>query len=156
MPDAIPVQLAQDSPHIPALLTLIKQSFAFMEGRIDPPSSMHRLTLDKIRAQCSSGEVWAIGQPPFACIFLSEKGNRLYIGKIAVAPEHRGHGHARRLVELAEKRAQERGLNDLELETRIELTENHETFRRLGFEKVREGHHDGFKRPTYIVMRKPV
>ena len=26
-----------------AILTLVQQSFAYMDGRIDPPSSMHKL-----------------------------------------------------------------------------------------------------------------
>ncbi|SLN34598.1 hypothetical protein ROH8110_01726 [Roseovarius halotolerans] len=48
------------------------------------------------------------------------------------------------------------GLSGLELETRIELTENHETFRRLGFVKSGEGAHKGFERSTYIIMRKNI
>ena len=42
----------------------------------------------------------------------------------------------------------------LELETRIELTENHETFAALGFVKVSEGAHPGYDRTTFITMRK--
>ncbi len=48
------------------------------------------------------------------------------------------------------------GLPALEVEIRIELIENHEAFRRLGFVKTSEGAHDGFDRITYIVMRKEV
>ena len=40
---------------------------------------------------------------------------------------------ARALVDLAEDRAKASGLGALELETRIELIENHEAFQRLGF-----------------------
>ena len=42
----------------------------------------------------------------------------------------------------------------LELETRVELTENHRTFESLGFNKVAEHAHEGYDHPTYIRMRK--
>ena len=41
-----------------------------------------------------------------------------------------------------------------ELDTRIELTENHATFAALGFTKIAERAHDGYERPTFITMRK--
>ena len=44
----------------------------------------------------------------------------------------------------------------LELSTRIELVENHATFARMGFAKTAETAHEGFDRPTSIVMRAPV
>ena len=50
--------------------------------------------------------------------------------------------------------ARERGLAAIELETRIELVENHATFRALGFRKVAEKSHPGYARSTSITMRK--
>jgi phosphinothricin acetyltransferase len=44
----------------------------------------------------------------------------------------------------------------LELETRIELTENHATFARMGFIKTAETAHPGYERPTSIKMRATV
>jgi len=145
-----------DSASIPDILTLVQQAFASMEARIDPPSSMHRLTVSSIRDACAAGEVWTIGDKPDACIFTKKKGDYLYIGKLSVREDMRGRGLARALVELAETRAKMMGLSGLELETRIELTENHETFRRLGFVKSGEGAHKGFERSTYIIMRKNI
>ncbi|QDG79819.1 GNAT family N-acetyltransferase [Labrenzia sp. PHM005] len=125
-----------------------------MEPRINPPSSMFRLTAASIQEQCLSGEVWTIGKQPDACIFLSDKEDCLYIGKLAVSENMRGQGYAKKLIELAADRARCKGLPALELNTRIELVENHQAFQRLGFAKVAEGRHDGFSEPTYIVMRK--
>ena len=51
--------LATDPYDWPALLALIARAFAYMEGRIDPPSSLHRLTPQGLAA---SGEVWVLGQ----------------------------------------------------------------------------------------------
>lgn len=140
----------------PALLALIQSAFAFMEGRIDPPSSMHTLTPDSIATQAQTGEVWVIGAPPVACVFLTPKPQALYVGKLAVAAGHRRQGLARRLIDLAETRARALDLPALELQTRVELTENHATFRALGFVEVARTAHPGFDRPTSVTFRRAV
>lgn len=139
-----------------ALLRLIQDAFAFMDSRIDPPSSMHALTAETIAAQARSGEVWAIGSPPVACVFLTPKPDALYIGKLAVAASHRHQGLARSLIDLAETRARALDLPALELQTRIELTENHATFRALGFSETARTAHPGYDRPTSVTFRRPV
>ena len=156
MNDVRPVKVLADSIAVPAILALLQRSYAYMEARIDPPSSMHRLSIERIREQCASGEVWTIGEPPCACMFLTEKPGRLNIGKVAVDADMRGRGYAKRLAELAAVRAKEKGLPTLELETRIELHEIHEIYRRLGFVQIGEGTHAGFNRPTFVVMQKAV
>jgi ribosomal protein S18 acetylase RimI-like enzyme len=147
---------AEDPQDWPALLGLIQAEFAFMDDRIDPPSSMHSLTPDIIAEQARTGEVWVIGRPPVACVFLTSKPQALYVGKLAVTASHRRRGLARRLIILAETRARALGLPALELQTRIELTENQATFRALGFVEVARTAHPGFDRPTSITYRRPV
>lgn len=139
-----------------ALRDLIRRAFAGMEGRIDPPSSMHALTPESIAAQARSGEVWAVGAPPVACVFLTPKPGALYVGKLAVAEPERKQGHARRLIELAEDRARALGLPALELQVKVELTENQATFRAMGFRQVAATAHPGFDRPTSLTFRKDV
>lgn len=150
------VRLHADSADLGAVLALLHRSFAYMEGRIDPPSSLHRLTVAGIADNCDRVEVWAIGSPPVACVFLTPKPHALYVGKLAVEHVHRGKGLARRLVDLAVRRAAYHGLGVLELESRIELVEVHAAFAQLGFRKTAENAHDGFDRPTGIVMQKPL
>ena len=71
MADQYPyIRLHADDPRIPDVLTLIQESFAYMDGRIEPPSSMRTLTVKKIAEQCDDGEVWMLGDPPQACFFL--------------------------------------------------------------------------------------
>ena len=139
-----------------ALRQLIAEAFAGMEGRIDPPSSMHLLTPDAIALQNETGEVWLIGRPPLACVFLTAKPGALYVGKLATASSARRQGLGRRLMALAEMRAQALGLPALELQTRVELAENHETFRALGFVQVGATSHPGFDRPTSLTFRRAV
>ena len=138
-----------------SLLGLIQRAFHGMEGRIDPPSSLHRLTPEAIALQAGTGEVWV--EPPLrACMFLTPKDGRLYLGKLAVDPALQGQGSGRRLVALAEQRARDLGYEVLELETRVELVENHAIFRRLGFVETGRKAHPGFDRPTSITFQKRV
>jgi len=53
-------------------------------------------------------------------------------------------------------RARDHGRTALELQTRIELTENHATFAALGFAKVAETAHPGYTRATSITLRRRV
>ncbi len=138
-----------------AILTLIRAEFAYMEGRIDPPSSMLRLTEAAIADKADEGEVWVIGTPPRACVFLTPKGEALYLGKLAVAGAYRGQGLARQLVELAASRARARGLAAVELEVRVELVENQRAFAAMGFVETERTAHSGYDRPTSITMRRP-
>lgn len=57
------------------------------------------------------------------------------------------------MIALAEARARARKLRALELQTRIELVENHHTFAALGFAKVAETCHPGFERTTSMTFR---
>jgi GNAT superfamily N-acetyltransferase len=157
-----PRRAAPDYPHWNAVLRLILDAFAYMEGRIDPPSSANRLTVEAMAAQAGSGAVWVIeeadrpGARPVACLFAKVQGDALYLGKLAVAESHRGRGLARTLVATAVAEARTRGLAWLELECRIELTEIHATFARLGFARTGETSHPGYDRPTSITMRRAV
>ncbi len=139
-----------------ALRELIATAFAGMDGRIDPPSSIHRLTPEDIARQANTGEVWVIGDPPLATVFLTPKGEALYVGKLAVADSARNQGLARRLIETATARARALGLTCLELQARVELTENHAAFRAMGFVQTGATAHPGHDRPTSLTFRKAV
>lgn len=78
------------------------------------------------------------------------------MGKLAVDAAVRGRGVARRIMQVVETLAHANARPFVELETRVELIENHETFAALGFSKVAESAHPGFDRVTSITMRKPV
>lgn len=138
------------------VLRLIQAEFAYMQGRINPPSSMNRLTVADLAQLAAQAEVWAIGTPPRACMVLTPRADCLYLGKLAVAAAHRGTGLARVLVDLACQRAQARGLPAVELQTRVELVENQATFRALGFAETGRTAHEGFAQPTSITFRKLV
>ncbi len=138
--------------------TLILDAFAYMESRIDPPSSALRLTAQSMKADAEKGALLLAerGGDLVGCVFAQTKGDALYIGKLAVRPGLQGAGIGRKLVEAARAEARRLGLGMLELQTRIELTGNHATFARMGFVKTGETAHEGFDRPTSITMRAKV
>lgn len=139
-----------------AVLRLIRTEFAYMDERIDPPSSIHRLTEGDLAALSETAEIWAIGDPPLACMVLTPKDDALYIGKLAVAGVARGKGHARRLIDMAALRARALGLAWLELQVRVELLENQRAFAAMGFVQTRATAHPGYDRPTSLTFRRPV
>ncbi|MDA5095432.1 GNAT family N-acetyltransferase [Aliiroseovarius sp. KMU-50] len=136
------------------IIALIRRVFAEHDGRIDPPSSMHRMTVADVQAQMTDGEIWVIGQE--ACLFLTPQEEALYLSKLTVAPEARGKGYARLLVRQADCHAQALGKPRLRLQTRVELTDNHAIFRAFGFEQVGSTRHSGFDRTTSLTFERPV
>jgi GNAT superfamily N-acetyltransferase len=138
------------------LLALLHAAFAFQNDRIDPPSSLHKLDAaalaDKSKDECmflafDQGEL-------VGCAFAKPQAGSLYVGKVAVQPQRQGQGIGRLLMEEVERFAHEGGHTLLELNTRIELTENHQTFGAWGFVRTAEHAHEGYDRTTFITMQK--
>ncbi len=149
-------RLAADHPALAAVRALMRDSFAYMDGVVDPPSSIHRLTLTALRAQAETAELWALGTPPAAAVILTPRPPALYIGKLCVSQALRGQGISRRLIAHAKHRARELDLQVLELETRIELTDNHAAFQAMGFVETGRTAHAGYTQPTAITFQLPV
>jgi len=137
---------------------LILDAFAYMDARIDPPSSALRLTPQSMQEDAEKGALLLAdhARDLIGCVFTRTKGDALYIGKLAVRPGLQGTGIGRQLVDAACEEARRLGLTMLELQSRIELTENHVAFGRMGFVKIAETAHEGFDRPTSITMRAKV
>jgi len=141
----------EDMAPVHALLTA---AFAYMDGVIDPPSSLHRMTPADLARDAAEAELWVIDPGPAACMILTPRGDSLYLGKLAVADSHRGRGLARLMIAQAMARARARGLAAVTLQTRVELVQNQATFQRLGFVETGRSAHAGFDRPTSITYRR--
>ena len=139
-----------------SLLSLLQSAFEYQHARINPPSSLNRLTLDNI-AEKSVSEILLLayrGQELVGCVFLREQPHALYVGKLAVLPDAQGQGVGKKLLEFTQKIARQLALSQLELQVRIELIENQAVFSAMGFLKSGETSHPGFKRATSITMQK--
>lgn len=142
--------------HWDELLDLILRSFAYMDGVIDPPSSAHRLTVPALKEKALQevGFIATGGDRLLGCVFINERINDFYLGKLAVEPEAQGSGIGRKLLEIAELQARKSGKPAIELQTRVELSANQDTFRHFGFIEVARTAHEGYDRPTSVTMRK--
>nr|WP_249200260.1 GNAT family N-acetyltransferase [Thetidibacter halocola] len=127
-----------------------------MAGRIDPPSSLHRLDAAALRDKARDEHLWIAGPPLLGCAFFRNDRDALYIGKLAIHPDAQGRGLGRAFVAGAEGMARRLGLPCLRLQTRVELTGNHAAFAAMGFVRVAETCHAGFDRPTSMTMEKPL
>ncbi len=141
--------------HLGELLSLIQNAFAYMEGRIDPPSSMHLLTFETLAQKCRDETLLTVTDKNrlVGCAFAKENDDCLYVGKVAVASSHRGQGIAQQLIATCSLLAIERAKPYLEIQVRVELTENQHFFQSLGFVKCGETAHAGYTRPTSYTYR---
>ncbi|WP_282610391.1 GNAT family N-acetyltransferase [Pelagibius sp. Alg239-R121] len=145
----------EDFDDWPELLDLLQESYAYMDSRIDPPSSLHRLDARSL-AEKSRDEILILAledKELAGCCFVKPAGDVLYVGKLAINPARQGQGIGRKLIDFSTRVAQQKGCEALELETRIELVENHRAFSAMGFRKTAETAHRGYNRPTSITMR---
>ncbi|MBT9384742.1 GNAT family N-acetyltransferase [Pseudooceanicola sp. CBS1P-1] len=150
-----PLRLGPTSPDIPRVLDLLRRAFAGMEGRIDPPSSLARMQSEDLARAAETAELWIL-PGPLACMILTPRPDHLYLGKLAVDASARGRGLARWMIAHAATRAAALDLPALRLQTRIELTENHATFTRLGFTEIARTAHPGYDRPTSLTFERRI
>ena len=141
-----------------ALLGLLRSAYAYMAPLINPPSSLLRMDVAEFQEKARhEALILALESSRIlGCAFAVVREDCVYVGKLAVDESARRLGVARRIMEAAETIARQNAKAYLELETLIELLENHKTFAALGFSKVAEKAYPGFDRPTSITMRRPV
>ena len=76
------------------------------------------------------------GQPVTGLIELTEAGDTLHVGNVAVHPSVQGTGIGRQLMDFAERRAILHGLTRLSLYTNEVMTENQAIYTHLGYREV--------------------
>lgn len=147
---------APNSDDFPVILDLVRHAFAYMDGIVDPASTVNLMSVASLQKSAETGEVWTLGTPIVGCMVLTPKDDMLYLGKLAVADSEQGKGLARVLIEHACERAKSLGLTGVELGTRIELTNNQRAFEKMGFVEFERECHPGFDRHTAITYRRAV
>jgi N-acetylglutamate synthase-like GNAT family acetyltransferase len=127
------------------LAHLVQEAFEYMNGRIDPPSSLGVMVVADFikKAQNETLIVAQINNRLIGCAFAAIREDCVYLSKVAIHHAHRRQGVKRSLFEAADVLARQKEKKFSELQTRIELTENHQAFGALGFIKVAETAHSG-------------
>ena len=159
-PSDINIVLSQDIgfEDFTALHELLVSAFAYMDERIDPPSSLHRLNSETLRDKAES-EYLALAfkdEELVGCLFACPRSAAWYVGKLAVRKDSRGLGIGVLLLETIQSVAVKCGCNALEVEVRVELVENHRFFEKCGFIKCGENAHTGYDSSTSFTFRKSV
>ena len=138
-----------------SVLALVLKALAYIEGRIDPPSSANRLTQEDMAAQAASG-VLLLAEDDSGLVggvFLNQRIDAMHLGKLALVPSRQGEGIGRRLFKASVAAAEAQNFAENELQARIELTEIQTAVAALGFRETGRTVRDGYDRPTSVTMR---
>jgi ribosomal protein S18 acetylase RimI-like enzyme len=143
----------------PAIAATIATAFAQYRGILVPESSAFRETPEAITTQLAAGSSVIVAErngTMIGCVVTEVLEGDLYFGRLAVLPEARGTGLAKRLIGAVEDEARRRGLPGVRLGVRIALEANQRLFNSLGYREISREAHPGFDHPTSINMRKPL
>jgi GNAT superfamily N-acetyltransferase len=157
MADDIALHLAR-AEDAPIVVSLIHRAFAQYDGILVPPSGAMSETAETVAARLADEKclIALAGSTPVGCVFYKEEGNSIYFGRLAVLPERRGEGLARRLVAGVEAAASAAGAEAVTLGVRIALPGNVALFASLGYREIGREAHAGFSEPTSIAMEKRI
>jgi predicted N-acetyltransferase YhbS len=157
MIDALQLRLARPQDAA-AILAVVHRAFAQYDGKLVPESGAARETIETVAARLARENcVMALRDESLVgCLFYEHLGDHLYFGRLAVLPEERGRGVARRLVGEVEAVALAAGIATVALNVRIALPGNAALFAALGYREVGRHAHPGFADPTSIRMEKRV
>ncbi len=95
----------------------------------DPAKDIRR----KLRVWPEGFLVGELGDEIIACVMAGYEGHRGWLNYLAVDPRHQRHGHARALVDHAERLLKEAGCPKINLQVRTSNHEVIEFYRRLGY-----------------------
>ncbi len=137
---------------------LLRAAFAPMAGRIDPPSSLTSMSRTDVAAKIDTEDFFVIreGARTIACMFGHCEGAAYEVGKLAVAATHQRRGLARALIDTAATHARTLGHTKIQLYARVQLMENHDVYRALGFAQTATFTHPGFTQPTAFIFTRPL
>jgi ribosomal protein S18 acetylase RimI-like enzyme len=128
---------------LPAIREVVGAAYAGYLSRMDrPPAPM----LADYGAALDAGQLWVTGRPVTGLIELTEAGDALHVGNVAVHPGSQGTGLGRLLMDFAERRAILLGLTRLSLYTNEVMTENQAIYTHLGYREVGRHTEDGYRR----------
>jgi GNAT superfamily N-acetyltransferase len=143
--------------HIPEILSIIHRSFEQYRGLLDPPSGAHDETLETLRLKMTGGGAMvatAVGNRAAGCALWKAEATHLYLGRLGVLPEWRGHGVGTMLLRAIEDLAIDLHLPRIELGIRTSLPYLQSYYERNGYRVFANGTHQGYTMPTYLRMEK--
>lgn len=141
---------------IPAILAVTHAAYAPYTGRIDPPSGVLRESADGVQHYLERGGIIVAqaGDTLVGVVRYQPYEDHVYLGRLAVLPSWQKRGIGRRLIAAVEEWTLLLGLDEVRLNVRLELTENHTLYKHLGY--IKDGL-EAFERApgrNYLKMKK--
>lgn len=151
-----PIIRAAEPAEAETIVTLIHRAFAQYRDRLVPASAALNETQESIAALMARGRVLLakVNGMAVGCVAVEDKGDCIYVGRLAVEPSARGRKLGLALMDAAETEARLMGGQRLRLDCRLSLTENRAFFGALGFVEGAHRCHAGFAAPTYVELEK--
>ncbi len=151
-----PIIRAAEPAEADTVVTLLQRAFAQYRDRLLPASGALSETQESIAALMTRGRVLLakVDGLPVGCVAVEDRGDCIYVGRLAVEPSARGRKLGLALMDAAETEARLMGGQRLRLDCRLALPENRAFFGALGF--IEGGHrcHAGYTEPTYVELEK--
>lgn len=145
-----------DRDDLAEIVALIHRAFGEYQGVLKPESGALSETVETLRTRLEKNRLFLAEDDGklSGAVFATRKGDAVYLDRLAVDPEVRCRGIARRLIEAVEAHAREAGAARVTLGVRLALQHNIDYFRRWGFVETGRKAHDGFDEPTSMDMEK--
>jgi GNAT superfamily N-acetyltransferase len=151
---------------VPRLAALINAAFAMERAFVD----RDRTSVEEISKYFNTGTFFVVDGKPFeappgkpdalaSCMYLEQRGDRLYLGMLAVSPALQRHGLGRQMMAAAERHAAALGCHAIDIRIVDRRTELPPFYRSLGFvDSGTEPFDDPFltKPSHFILMTKAV
>jgi predicted N-acetyltransferase YhbS len=141
---------------LPAALAVLHAAFEEYRALLDPPSGVHRETVESLRTYLARGRLTLalLENDVVGCVLYHAEEHYMYFGRLSVLPAWRGRGIARALIEHVEARARDLGLARVRLGVRIALPHNRAYYERMGYRLVEARAHAGYAEPTFVILEK--
>lgn len=140
------------------IVALVHRAFEQYRGKLEPESGALSESVESLRKRLEKNRLFLAEDDGriSGAVFAAQKGDAVYLDRLAVDPEVRSRGIARRLIEAVEFHAREIGAARITLGVRLALPQNIEYFQRCGFVETGRQTHAGFDAPTSMNMEKPL
>ena len=117
---------------VAAIVALLNAAFAMERDFIDKD----RTSTAEIERYMATGAFYVVDGEAgglASCVYLEQRGDRMYLGMLAVAPGQQGRGLGRRMMDEADRQAMAHGCRALDIRIVDRRTELPPFYRKLGF-----------------------
>ena len=117
---------------VPRIVALLNAAFAMERDFIDKD----RTSAPEIERYMTTGSFFVVDDVTnglASCMYLEQRGDRLYLGMLAVNPSRQGGGVGRQMMAAAERRAESLGCHAIDIRIVNRRTELPPFYRALGF-----------------------